>query len=190
MSFPFYFGLLLSAIGLVGCAAQQQECSNPTPTASQLDGAPESPQNRRKLGFGSILGDQLTFGGRTISGRSSKVVGSVSEHLWRASLSTIEFLPLVSSDAVGGVIVTDWYHPDQDPYTQMKVTIYIRGAVLEASALQVMVHKKVLQKNKPSSQWIGVQADPKVAQDLEKLILERARQLRVGESKVSSADCK
>jgi hypothetical protein len=36
----------------------------------------------------------------------------VNSYLWRASLDTISFMPLVSADPFGGVIITDWYAPN------------------------------------------------------------------------------
>ena len=32
-----------------------------------------------------------------------------SNELWRASLDTIDFMPLVSANYSGGIIITDWY---------------------------------------------------------------------------------
>ncbi len=41
----------------------------------------------------------------------------VNSYLWRASLDTLSFMPLLQTDSNGGVIVTDWYvepeHPDR-----------------------------------------------------------------------------
>ena len=33
-----------------------------------------------------------------------------SNELWRASLDTIDFMPLVSANYSGGIIITDWYN--------------------------------------------------------------------------------
>ncbi len=187
MAFSDYSVLLLSAFALVGCTTQKNNISTESSSSTipqPSNRAPESPQNRRKLEFGSILGDEgLSFGSSQVTGRSSKTLGSVNESLWRAALSTVEFIPLVSSDALGGVIVTDWYHPDQNPSVQMKVTTYITGPMLEAKALKVITHKKVLKKG----QWNLVQSDPKISQELENLILTRARQLRIAETEAATA---
>ena len=34
---------------------------------------------------------------------------SINQYLWRGAIETISFMPLVSADAVGGTILTDWY---------------------------------------------------------------------------------
>ena len=36
-----------------------------------------------------------------------------SNELWRASLDTIDFIPLASVNYSGGIIITDWYSTDQ-----------------------------------------------------------------------------
>ena len=33
----------------------------------------------------------------------------VNSYLWRATLDTLSFMPLLQTDSNGGVIVTDWY---------------------------------------------------------------------------------
>ena len=33
----------------------------------------------------------------------------VNGFLWRATLDTLAFMPLVSADPYGGVVITDWY---------------------------------------------------------------------------------
>ena len=32
-----------------------------------------------------------------------------SNELWRASLDTIDFMPLASANYSGGILITDWY---------------------------------------------------------------------------------
>ena len=38
-----------------------------------------------------------------------------SNSLWRASLDTIDFMPLLTADYGGGIIVTDWFTGTDDP---------------------------------------------------------------------------
>jgi hypothetical protein len=37
-----------------------------------------------------------------------------SNELWRASLDTIDFMPLASVNYSGGIIITDWYSSNQN----------------------------------------------------------------------------
>ena len=37
-----------------------------------------------------------------------------SNELWRASLDTLDFMPLISADYGGGIIITDWYNENNN----------------------------------------------------------------------------
>ena len=141
--------------------------------------APMDSEDRRKFTFGSILGDEtLVFGGdrkkKSSDGNGGGV--SVNAYLWQASLEAIKFMPLVSTDANGGVIVTDWYSDTQKPSERIKVTIYIRGLELRVEAIQAIVQKQVLR----GTQWVNVdESDSLTASNLENIILTKARNLRL-----------
>ena len=42
-------------------------------------------------------------------------------YLWRASLNILSFAPLISTDAVGGTIITDWYVNNKIKNERLKV---------------------------------------------------------------------
>ena len=44
-----------------------------------------------------------------MKGKSTTYEFSTSNPLWRASLETIDFMPLSTVDYSGGIIITDWY---------------------------------------------------------------------------------
>ena len=74
----------------------------------------------------------------------------VNSYLWRASLDTISFMPLVQTDSNGGVIVTDWYANPGSPNERMKLTVSILDQDLRADALRVAASRQILQ----GSQWV------------------------------------
>ncbi len=45
----------------------------------------------------------------------------VNAYLWKVSLETLSFMPLLQTDSAGGVIVTDWYANPRNPAERMKV---------------------------------------------------------------------
>lgn len=98
----------------------------------------------------------------------------VNSYLWRASLDTISFMPLVQTDSNGGVIVTDWYANPNSPNERMKVTISILDQDLRADALRVAASRQVLQ----GSQWLDQPVQAATVQKLEEIILTKARDLR------------
>ena len=59
----------------------------------------------------------------------------VNSYLWRATLDTLSFMPLLQTDSNGGVIVTDWYVNPQTPTERMKVTVAILDQDLRADAI-------------------------------------------------------
>ena len=69
----------------------------------------------------------------------------VNSYLWRASLETLSFMPLLQTDSAGGVIVTDWYTNPQSPNERMKLTVTILDQDLRADALRVAASRQVNQ---------------------------------------------
>ena len=43
-----------------------------------------------------------------------------SNELWRASLDTLEFMPLALANYSGGIIVTDWYSDGSNDESMLK----------------------------------------------------------------------
>ena len=67
---------------------------------------------------------------------------SVNPFLWRASLETIDFMPLSSADQVGGTIITDWYSTTDNEKERCKLNIFITGVNLKTENLRVVLFVK------------------------------------------------
>src|SRR5438094_6111773 len=79
------------------------------------------PAEASKRETGSLFGPGGLFGSKGDKKVGGEGVGvAVNAYLWRASLDTINFIPLVSADPFGGVIITDWYTPAASPTERMK----------------------------------------------------------------------
>ncbi|MFZ5748623.1 MAG: DUF3576 domain-containing protein [Pseudomonadota bacterium] len=98
----------------------------------------------------------------------------VNSYLWRASLDTLSFMPLLQTDSNGGVIVTDWYVNPNAPSERMKVTVTILDQDLRADAVRVAAQRQVNQ----GGQWVDAPVQAATVQKLEDIILGRARDLR------------
>ncbi len=124
----------------------------------------------------SVLGSGGLFGGgdQSKSGDQGGIIG-VNSLLWRASLDTVSFMPLVSADPFGGVIITDWYTPPATPAERFKINIYILGRQLRADGIRASVFHQVQQ----GTAWADAPVAPNTATDLENAILTRARQMRI-----------
>jgi len=129
---------------------------------------------------GSLFGPGGIFGSKADKKVGGEGVGvAVNAYLWRASLDTINFIPLVSADPFGGVIITDWYTPAESPTERMKVQITILDRELRADGVRVAVFKQQQQAGPKGGGWVDAQVDPRTNIDIENAILTRARQLRI-----------
>jgi hypothetical protein len=102
----------------------------------------------------------------------------VNGFLWRASLDTINFMPLSEVDPFGGVIITDWYANPQMPTERFKLTVYILDTRLRADALAVNVFRQVRNE---AGEWMDGETGAQTALEIENAILTRARQLRIAQ---------
>ena len=138
--------------------------------------APKSTEEKNKLGFGSLAGPEgLSFSTGNITGRTNDTGGNVvNRYLWQASLDTLKFAPLISSDGPGGILVTDWYQP-ANAKDRLKIQVRIKDRQLRSDALEVTVYKQV----KQNAGWVDSGIDLKASRDLENIILLKAREIRV-----------
>jgi hypothetical protein len=128
---------------------------------------------------GSLFGPGGLLGSKSDRKSDNGSGVAVNAFLWRASLDTINFIPLVSADPFGGVIITDWYTPSETPNERMKVQVTILDRQLRADGVRVAVFKQ--QMNPKGGGWVDAQVDPHTNTDIENAILTRARQLRIAQ---------
>jgi hypothetical protein len=100
----------------------------------------------------------------------------VNSYLWRATLDTLSFMPLLQTDSNGGVIVTDWFTNPSNPGERVKVTVTILDQDLRADALRVAASRQVAQ----GGGWVEAPVQAATVQKLEDIILTKARDLRRG----------
>jgi hypothetical protein len=145
--------------------------SNPDQLGSRY--AEVAPKNQGLMS--AIFGDNSNNNNNGGAGGGGPGIG-VNSYLWRATLDTVSFMPLASADPFGGVIITDWYSPPDQPNERFKVNIFILGRELRADGVRASVFR---QKRDGSQQWIDANVDQATGTDLENAILTRARQMRL-----------
>ena len=99
----------------------------------------------------------------------------VNAYLWRATLETLDFMPIASTDSKGGVVVTDWYTNPATPAERVKVTVYILDKQLRADALKVSVSRQWLE----GGEWVDQPDKYSSATKLQEAILTKARYIRL-----------
>ena len=104
---------------------------------------------------------------------------NVNAYLWRASLNILSFAPLISTDALGGTIITDWYVNKKIKNERLKVMAIIKTAELKSNGISVKVH---VQKFKDGS-WSETFTNKELEANIENNILNEARNLRINSYK-------
>lgn len=153
-------------LALAGCSSDSKNYqSSPTTKADHDPSAG---------GSGGVFGTGL-FSGDAKKGGSEGAV-AVNAFLWRASLDTIAFMPLTSADPFGGVIISDWYAPQETPDERFKVNVYILGRMLRADGIKISVFR---QTRNAAGSWNDAAIGPEVAAEFENAVLTQARELRL-----------
>ena len=111
--------------------------------------------------------------------RSDETSINVNGYLWRASLDVLSIAPLISTDALGGIIITDWYTNKNIKDKRIKITAQIRTSELRSDGIKVRVHTQKLIDNI----WSDTVTDNNLASKIENNILNEARNLRVNANK-------
>ena len=101
--------------------------------------------------------------------------------MWRASLKSLDFLPLVNADYSGGVIIYDWYSDQTNDKEQIKVSIKFLSNELRSDSLQITVHKKTCEEN--TNKCKTVKLSNQLPDEIKEKILLIGRTMRIEEEK-------
>ena len=65
-----------------------------------------------------------------------------SNELWRATLDTIDFMPLTTANYSGGIIVTDWYSDNENLSESLKITVRFLSNEIRSDAVDLKIFYK------------------------------------------------
>ena len=105
---------------------------------------------------------------------------SSSNPMWRASLETLDFLPLITVDYSGGVIITDWYS-DNSSGDSIKITVRFLSNEIRSDSLKIIVHKKVCKTS--SNCTTNISQSNLIKDELRSTILRKAALLEKSDKK-------
>tara|TARA_Y100001954_G_scaffold146220_1_gene155612 strand:+ start:15 stop:602 length:588 start_codon:yes stop_codon:yes gene_type:complete len=94
-----------------------------------------------------------------------------SNELWRASLDIIDFMPLLSANYSGGIIITDWYSDGKNAGESIKISIRFLTNEIRSDALNVKVFIK---KCKSLENCLVTETKGVLVSELKKKILYQA----------------
>ena len=100
---------------------------------------------------------------------------NVNAFLWRASLKVLSIAPLISTDALGGTIITDWYVNKNIKNQRIKITAFIKTSELRSDGISVKVHLQ----NLNDGIWSDIVTNKDLEIQIENQILNEARNIRI-----------
>jgi len=103
-----------------------------------------------------------------------------SNVLWRATLKSLDFMPLVSLDYSGGVLVTDWYSEISNPLEKIKIMVRFLSNDLRTDSVVVISHKMNCNAQGMCSTTI---LDEKFNESIKDTIINTARLIKIEDEK-------
>ena len=124
---------------------------------------------------GGLFGE---IGGQKSSGQILNF--GTSNVLWRATLKSLEFLPLISSDYSGGILIYDWYSQSNNPKEQIKISVQFLNNELRSDSIKITAHKKICESTDRCS---NSTLDQNFANSIKESIITAARILKIEDTK-------
>ena len=100
---------------------------------------------------------------------------NVNGYLWRATLNILSVAPLISTDALSGIIITDWYANKNIQNQRLKITAYINTNELKSESINIKVEIQSFKNNS----WSQPLTSNSLATQIEDSILNEARNLKL-----------
>ena len=100
---------------------------------------------------------------------------NVNGYLWRATLNILSVAPLISTDALSGIIITDWYANKNIQNKRLKITVYINSNELKSESIKIKVEIQSFKNNT----WSQPLTNKSLATQIEDSILNEARNLKL-----------
>jgi len=123
-------------------------------------------------------------GGIILFGGDKKNSGSIdfssTNVMWRATLKTLNFLPLVSADYSSGLIVTDWYSEQKLGKEQIKIQVSFLSNDLKSESIVVSSFKRICESNGICT---NSSVNESVNKEIKDSIITNARLLKIEEAK-------
>jgi hypothetical protein len=189
--------LLLSLVFIISCnnnltEEERKELWKKAQTTGEIINRSETPFNsavdkdlalsdaqNRLITGGGLLGNKASlsfFGDKKNNPSEISAVGlPINPYLWKASLETIDFMPLSSTDPFAGIIITDWYIVENKLGERCKLNIFVKGKDLKTDNLKVSSFCQSLKNN----QWVNKRSEKEDNIRLENAILNKAKKLKL-----------
>ena len=121
----------------------QSACNALKPRKVSAKDFPPDPRERVKKNIEEGKGFRL-FDGK---GGGTTYDFASSNPLWQATLDTLDFMPLVSANYSGGIVITDWYSENNTPNESVKISVRFLTNEIRSDALDIDVFLKKCSQN-------------------------------------------
>ena len=154
----------------------QSACNAIKPRKVSAKDFPPDPRERVKKNIEEGRGFRV-FGGKK-SGTTYDFASS--NPLWQATLDTLDFMPLVSANYSGGIVITDWYSENNSPNESVKISVRFLTNEIRSDALNIKVYTKSCEN---LDNCIISQDNPEIRTKLVKTILQKATKYKQDKNK-------
>ena len=121
----------------------QSACNALKPKKVSAKDFPPDPRQRVKKNIEEGRGFRLFDGKRA----GTTYDFASSNPLWQATLDTLDFMPLVSANYSGGIVITDWYSENNSPNESVKISVRFLTNEIRSDALDINVFLKKCSQN-------------------------------------------
>jgi hypothetical protein len=155
-------------------------CSGKDPTTGEVVRIEPNPDKKAREFAdkgGGIFGD-INRIGKSSGGGSFEFASS--NVLWRATLKSLDFLPILNADYSGGIIIYDWYSQTNNPKEQIKISVQFLNNELRSDSIKITAHKKICETVERCS---NSTLDQNFANSIKDSIIASARTLKIEEAR-------
>jgi len=160
--------LLLIIIFILSSCSSNETITNPITGEKPTPGL-FSKDSKKGISLTDILNPENREG----------ISANVNGFLWRASLNVLSIAPLITTDAMGGTIITDWYINKNINNQRIKISAFIKTSELRSDGISIKVHLQTLK----NGMWADITTNKNLEYQIENQILNEARNLRINSLK-------
>ena len=131
--------ILLSVLILL----TQTACNALKPKKVSAKDFPPDPRKRVEKNINEGRGFRVMGG----SQKGTNYEFASANPLWRATLDTLDFMPLASANYSGGIVITDWYSENNSPNESVKISVRFLTNEIRSDALDINVYLKKCSDN-------------------------------------------
>lgn len=130
----FFITIILLFLNSCGVKEKVKNIYKPVDLTKEPLDPDKKAQKNIKEGRGISIGN--------LGNKNTNYEFSTSNPLWRATLDSIDFIPLSTIDYSGGVIISDWYNDQNNSKESIKIIIRFLSNEIQSNSLKIQVFKK------------------------------------------------